>query len=47
MLDKVKIITKIKYISPQHCLNVYQKLSVNEKMNIIQVLCDLNVLQKD
>ncbi len=40
ILDKVKTITKTKYISPQHLLNGYQKLYVNENMNIIQAIYD-------
>ncbi len=40
MLDKVKKITKTKHIAPQHVLNGYKKLSVNDNMNIIQAVCD-------
>ncbi len=40
MLDKVKIITKAKYIPPQHLLKCYEKLNVYGNMNIIQALCD-------
>ncbi len=37
---KVKTITKTKNIAPQHLLNGYKKLSVNDNMNIIQAVCD-------
>ncbi len=40
MLDKVKTITNTKYVPPQHVLNGYEKLSVNENMNIIQAVSD-------
>ncbi len=40
MLDKVKIITNTKYVPPQHLSNGYEKLNVNENMNIIQAVCD-------
>ncbi len=40
MLEKVKTITKTKYIIAQHLLNGYKKLSVNDNMNIIQAVCD-------
>ncbi len=40
MLEKVKTITKTKYIAPQHLLNGYKELSVNDNMNIIQAVCD-------
>ncbi len=40
MLDKVKTITKTKYVPPQHLLNGYEKCCVNGKVNIIQVVCD-------
>ncbi len=39
MLEKVKTITKTKYITPQHLLNGYKKLSVIDNMNIIQAVC--------
>ncbi len=39
MLDKVKTITNTKYVPPQHILNGYEKLNVNENMNIIQAVC--------
>ncbi len=41
MLDKLKTITKTKYMSLRHLLNGYAKLSVNENMNIIQAVCDI------
>ncbi len=40
MLDKVKMITNTKYVRPQHLLNGYEKLNLNENMNIIQAVCD-------
>ncbi len=40
MLDKVKTFTKTYYISLQNLLNGYQKLDVNESMNIFQAVCD-------
>ncbi len=38
MLDKVNIITKTYYISPQNLLNGFKKLNVKENMNIFQAV---------
>ncbi len=46
MLEKVKIIINTKYIAPQYLLNGYKKMSVNDNMNIIQVVCDFIITPK-
>ncbi len=46
MLNKVKTITNTKYVPPEHLLNGYEQLSVNENMNIIQAVCDIILSNK-
>ncbi len=41
-----KLKTISKYIAPQHLLNGYKKLSVNDNMNIIQAVCDFILFTK-